>query len=1513
MIFPISRLSQRRSGAIARTSVVASAVPSPRWLIVVIFCGAVVAATPSVSHGQACYSVDHKVQVGVTGNPCTKSGVVNFGQSGLQESWYWANAEDDEDTHFSCGASGIVTSCSVSMDSSFDGSGSITVTYSTGTTGSSGTVTVTARDAGSTGEHATGTLSVSTVTISTAFTNATDQSLARCAQGCFAARVQASTPAYYSLNLPRAVTLVYDGDRVRARPFVYADVAANGSSPNNYQLQVTTSAGAKIGFTNGDSILTFASGASGRLSGQLALDSTIASSPFAVTVTVISNYPSSSGSQSTPFKLAVANERNSPIAHGWTLSGIQHLYAQSSDSAIMITEGDGSAEIWTACTSGGCTGTPAGEYSALSYSGGFPATTYLRSYPDSTKVTFNSLGEMIKITDPFGNNDSLAYDTQGRLTAIYDPIRMNGSSRAYISLTYGSTYGIASIASPGPTGSFTGGRTTTYRVNASDSTLAAVYDPDGDSTVFGYDSRKRLSWVRDRRGDTTKYGYDNRSFKLTSTTTPPIPVDNGNGTTTTKTLTTTYSPWQIVGVDTLPTSPSSPAPLGTESPAGVVIDSKHDTTSFTVNRWGQALVVTNALHAQQTVSIADSNPVPQTVTTFQGGTAHYTWTASKPTSYQPPGGQTTTIQYNSGYSVPDSVTSPGQPAQRRFIGTGGRVDSVRFASSSSRMARFTYDSRGRMLQQTDIHGHVTKYHYETVFGNTDSIQAPGNRVTVMRFDGFGRDSLLWHNSTAKATTVYDLLNRVTAVYDGVDANPVQTTYDGLFVTRLQDPKGQIHKYDVDALGRIVNDYDMGDTTKFQSFRYDSGGSLTGITNRRGQTTQFTYDRLLRELSSVRSVSGTVVTADSFAYDIYGLLSVRWNMRARDSIFVDANGWTDSVVTHIPDPGKRYRIQYVPDSLMRLKSELITNDNGVQPLPRYYTYDSTSGNVASIALSTGTGLKTTFTYNTEFNLIGIAYPGTGTGIGQPGPYGDSLTSIHSAYKTQFTNSVLDNPYNYKAGFDSLGRVNTIIPVNINDNNWDNFQFFYDGMGRLLAAHNQESTTLCPADTTYGYQCGSLTAKDTLIYDAASNLVGGTVQGVAAAGGYRYGNRDTTLRGVSHTFDFDGNVTSSGSRQLFWGVEGHLDSVVAGSDTLRYGYDAGGRLVKRWRNGTLERILIWDGSQLLAEFDSTGTQRIGEYVSTGTDQPFAFVSGATSLQAVSYFIMDPLGSVLGLVKSDSTGLQVMREQYWYDDFGTPFANVDSGYANRMRWKSMLYEGDSTRLYYVRARWYDPQQGRFMSEDPAGAAGGPNQYVFAQNDYINGFDPSGALCLFTTFDTGYTCSGGSGYDDTPWGVGPLDPELADFEVSSYLMGQTTQCVSASTSPQCQQIYDAITGLQASNDPRCGTAGAVASLLFAQQDIFTVDFYPGALTRFDAQRYQNQNYGGGGVILGQEDYPNPGQFSLTNAAFLPGPGDDVSGVVAHETWHILGFQHSNAPLAPDNPYWAADTVGHVCSNLQP
>jgi len=80
----------------------------------------------------------------------------------------------------------------------------------------------------------------------------------------------------------------------------------------------------------------------------------------------------------------------------------------------------------------------------------------------------------------------------------------------------------------------------------------------------------------------------------------------------------------------------------------------------------------------------------------------------------------------------------------------------------------------------------------------------------------------------------------------------------------------------------------------------------------------------------------------------------------------------------------------------------------------------------------------------------------------------------------------------------------------------------------------------------------------------------------------------------------------------------------------------------------------------------------------------------------------------------------QQYDYDSFGniksTPFW-IKQPYTFTGR--EFDYE---TGLYYYRARYYDPQVGRFITRDPIGFVGGINQYVYTRNNPINLIDPWG-----------------------------------------------------------------------------------------------------------------------------------------------------------------------------------------------
>jgi len=209
----------------------------------------------------------------------------------------------------------------------------------------------------------------------------------------------------------------------------------------------------------------------------------------------------------------------------------------------------------------------------------------------------------------------------------------------------------------------------------------------------------------------------------------------------------------------------------------------------------------------------------------------------------------------------------------------------------------------------------------------------------------------------------------------------------------------------------------------------------------------------------------------------------------------------------------------------------------------------------------------------------------------------------------------------------------------------------------------------------------------------------------------------------------------NQQLYWNPENRLDSLrYDGYYTVTYKYNALGQPVLKYRNGTLDRAWLWDGDALLAEFNSSN-QRVAEYLYNGIDHPYAAVTGATTASGIQYHEQDELGNVLGT----HTGTSV-TESISYDPWGMPTysGTIDS----RLMWKGLMWEGgpstgDVVGLYYVRGRWYDPQPGRFIQEDPIGVDGGVNVYLYAGDDPVNGSDPSGMdpdpgdICKIFGFD--------------------------------------------------------------------------------------------------------------------------------------------------------------------------------------
>jgi len=165
--------------------------------------------------------------------------------------------------------------------------------------------------------------------------------------------------------------------------------------------------------------------------------------------------------------------------------------------------------------------------------------------------------------------------------------------------------------------------------------------------------------------------------------------------------------------------------------------------------------------------------------------------------------------------------------------------------------------------------------------------------------------------------------------------------------------------------------------------------------------------------------------------------------------------------------------------------------------------------------------------------------------------------------------------------------------------------------------------------------------------------------------------------------------------------------------------------------------------------------------GIDQPNAMRRASDG--AVFRYTQEQPGHVSGLVGAGN----VVVNKYAYTPWGEPIATQEQ-VEQPLRYAAREYDAE-TGLYFVRARYYDPQQGRFLSEDPIGVAGGLNLYAYSGSDPVNFIDPFGLCRLYkifvnyTTFlGTGWVgCTGdrGRGYGEILLASYASDLDLAEF----------------------------------------------------------------------------------------------------------------------------------------------------------
>ncbi len=259
------------------------------------------------------------------------------------------------------------------------------------------------------------------------------------------------------------------------------------------------------------------------------------------------------------------------------------------------------------------------------------------------------------------------------------------------------------------------------------------------------------------------------------------------------------------------------------------------------------------------------------------------------------------------------------------------------------------------------------------------------------------------------------------------------------------------------------------------------------------------------------------------------------------------------------------------------------------------------------------------------------------------------------------------------------------------------------------HTRVSTGTLHEDFQYEYNLDDEITKITSLASAPLTPLSKMATAADAA------NRIAQFGAASYSFNQEGQTTAktdiSGTTGYQWDARGRLTrATLPSGQIVDYGYDVLGRRVNRAANG-LTTTFQYDGADVVID-------RIG---GVGTD----YLNGlevdeklrqSDGTWGTNYFLRDHLGSTIGLTATSGEMVELLQS---YEAFGS--GNISQrtryGYTGRER-------DDLTGLMHYRARWYDPYQGRFFSEDQVHQESSLNLYGYVGNNPIGNIDPSGEV---------------------------------------------------------------------------------------------------------------------------------------------------------------------------------------------
>jgi RHS repeat-associated protein len=530
----------------------------------------------------------------------------------------------------------------------------------------------------------------------------------------------------------------------------------------------------------------------------------------------------------------------------------------------------------------------------------------------------------------------------------------------------------------------------------------------------------------------------------------------------------------------------------------------------------------------------------------------------------------------------------------------------------------------------------------------------------------------------------DGLGRVTKRRQWKAGVPLDTTYAynaRSQPTQITDHKGNVYQVTYNPLGQRQQyvDPDRGTTTYY----YDAAGDNTKVVDALGHSTEYFYDPLSRKTRQVETLAGGAVERTlTWVYDeartgysnVGGLTSMTDSLGSA-TLDYDAKGrlaravrvldGTTYTFTHGYDAGGRLLWSTLPDGdTIGTTGAPRTYDGAGRPktIPGYVTGATYNGRGQILTLTRANGTVSTFTYDANRMWL------TGLGTVKGGTTIQNLAYTRDAVgrATQVTSAFADEGWTY--AYDELGFLTSATNLSSSSHNQT---FAYDTTGNLTSVGR-------PGGGSWTYT-----------YNSAHGPTSVRPHAVTAAGSNTY------------SYDAAGNMLTGAGRTITWYVNGMPKTI--GNET--YTYDGNNVRLKKVVGSTTTRYLS-------GEYEVTGST-VTKYVDFGGERV------AKKVGSTKYYLhADGLGSIQAV--TDANGIEVARMKYrpFGERLSTSGAHVEN----------LSFTGqrqDATGLFYLNARYYDPQLGRFISADPVMPSAetvGLNRYAYAGNDPINNLDTNG-----------------------------------------------------------------------------------------------------------------------------------------------------------------------------------------------